>query len=344
MKPAIVFLITVFVCFTKVFCQDDCMALQNLADSLHNVNQYQQAINTYSKIILLNCGSLQAALNNRGSMYDDLQKYDSALVDFNKAYGIDSTYPTTLVNLGVCYANQEEFPLAIVMLNKATKYSDQPSWIFNILGGVKAASGDTLGPIKDYQSAIAADKHNIQAYNNLIKLYSVLDSFKAEEKTYDTLIANNADNPEFILQRAVFYYKHKEVAKAAADYTTILKADPDNYEVYVNRALCYELADKPAAALKDYNVSIAINENYMAYYNRARLYHKFYNNNKQAIKDNLKCVELNPEYATGWLSLGNYYENIEQYTNAKKAFETGLAKSPDEDTRAKLAIRLKELE
>lgn len=326
------------------------------ADSMNREGMVQESVNMYTRVIALNCDSIQLALNNRGSLYNAMEEYDSAFSDLARAYKMDTTSSSVLANLGVVYSHLKKYDTALALLNKAIYYDPAASQYYKLRADIRTDFHDYAGAEKDYKKGIELNKHNIEAQEGLIVLYKVIVSQKRDEddafdsavnnvlEAYANAIADNPDHPYIRVERGYFYYKHGRSDKAIEDYDWYLKLTPGSYRTFVDRGLAYEEMDKEDLAMKDFTASIAVHENYLAYYNRARLYHKWYKNIKQAIKDNLKCIELNPDYATAYLNLGNCYFDLKQYDKAKEIYEKGLTKNPNRDTKSKIEFQLEQLQ
>lgn len=348
-KTALTFLLVI----VQVLCfgQDKCKSLKQQADSFYHAGLPLQSINTYTEMISIGCNNLQQLYNNRGSLYNDIEQYDSALSDLLKAYAIDSTEPSGLTNLAICYSYLKDYNKALQYINKAISYDTSASLYYKLRADIETNYKNYPGAEGDYKKSIMLNKHNIDAHEGLIVLYKYIARRQEDETTlnnvleaYADAIKSNPDHPYIRVERGYFYYIHGQGAKAVEDYTFYLNTDPKSYRTFVNRALAYETLEQYDSALADYNSSIAVNENYLAYYNRGRLYRRYFSNNKQAIKDNLKCIELNPGYAIAYLNLGNCYFDEKQYSKAKDAYKKGLANNPDGDTKTKLDIALSRLE
>ncbi len=99
-----------------------------------NHNQYREAINFYLRSLDLNKGlgnenGIAMLNNNLGTLYADIEAYDTALFYFKKTYGARKAnnqkigMTSALINMSVVYNNLGEPEQAIKMLNDAVSYS-----------------------------------------------------------------------------------------------------------------------------------------------------------------------------------------------------------------------------
>lgn len=162
--------------------------LRVLGDAYYYIEHYEDAKNTYDKILNLNPYD-QVALRHRGAVYshmkkdtealndynralelkpDDyvafndrgvsfayLKRYEEALADFNHALEIRPDHPATLNNRGEVYSKLKRYPEAIADINRALELRpNYPAALYN-RASIYSVCGETDGALTYLEKAIA---------------------------------------------------------------------------------------------------------------------------------------------------------------------------------------------
>jgi len=91
---------------------------------------------------------------NLGNFLFDNQRYEEALIYYNKAIELDGKNPDVIVDAGVCYFNLRNFNESIKYFEKALKINPKhPNALYN-LGIVKSQTGDMQGMLEAWNTLI----------------------------------------------------------------------------------------------------------------------------------------------------------------------------------------------
>ncbi|WP_045356369.1 trypsin-like peptidase domain-containing protein, partial [Microcystis aeruginosa] len=90
----------------------------NRGNLYSDLQKYELALSDYNKAIDIN-PNYAGAYNNRGILYKDLQKYELALSDYNKAIDINPNFAMAYNNRGNLYSDLQKYELALSDYNKA---------------------------------------------------------------------------------------------------------------------------------------------------------------------------------------------------------------------------------
>jgi len=171
-----------------------------------------------------------------------------------------------------------------------------------------------------------------------------LEQFNLSEiADLNTTLAQNNDDAELYLKRAILYASINEYSKALADFDKSLKLDSTNYISYFSRAnLLYKLIEETEKetvqytlkmVLSDYAKCIKENPNFsFVYFNRGNL--KFKDGKYlEAIDDYTASIKVNPNFAEAYFNRGLILlvlDNREQACkDFSKAGELGFLTSYD---------------
>lgn len=97
----------------------------------------------------------------------NIRNYDCAIETFSKTILLNPNYTAAYVNRGISYANQRDFVRAIKDLVKATQLSPQYSEAYTILGLVYDMEGDRPRAVENYERALELDPDNSVALEQL---------------------------------------------------------------------------------------------------------------------------------------------------------------------------------
>ncbi len=112
------------------------------------------AIQFYDSAIVKNPNDADT-YNNRGVLYNTIQKYDLALIDYNKAIQLNPNYANAYNNRGILYSLQEKEKraLALIDYNKAIQLNPNDGSSYSNRAIIKIIINDFKGACADAQKA-----------------------------------------------------------------------------------------------------------------------------------------------------------------------------------------------
>jgi tetratricopeptide (TPR) repeat protein len=235
------------------------------------------------------------AYYNRGHVYLNEGKNDSALRDFNKAIELQPTYANAYNNRGILYMNENKNDEAL----------------------------------RDFDSAVVL-KPNSEAFHlsrgNALKNKNAFQEALAE---YDKALSLKPDFAEAFYSRGILFMNQGKHAEAVGEYSKAISLNPDYIEAYLNRANSFRDNNQFENALKDYEKVIMLDPNFiLAYFNRGTLYMNR-SMSDLALKDFDKAIQLNPAYAQAHHNKANIFYNEKKYDEAIINFSQAIKVKPD---------------
>jgi tetratricopeptide (TPR) repeat protein len=198
------------------------------AQSYYDQNQFQQAIDDYTKAIQENPNNYMAYIN-RGIVLFELNRYDEALKDFKKAQIINPKNAYAYYNSAIVYTKMASTTLendntylfyqkAKDELTKAIQNDPNFYKAYINRGLVNYKLAFYQDAIDDFTKAIQLKPLDYKAYYNRGIVYYILDNFKAAESDFTNAIEINPDNADAYFNRGLVY-KHEDNSKGAlADF------------------------------------------------------------------------------------------------------------------------------
>jgi tetratricopeptide (TPR) repeat protein len=155
--------------------------------------------------------------NNRGSIYNDLDKYDDALSDLNYAIKLKPDYSDAYMNIG--------------LVNKKMKNFDKAFENFSI--------------------ALNCDNNNYKVLINQAILNKEMHNYLAGLKIINELIDIHQSEAALSV-RAEIFTSLKKYDLAIKDLTKAITLNPYKSDLYTNRGILYESIGEDSLALIDY--------------------------------------------------------------------------------------------
>ena len=206
------------------------------------------------------------AYNNLGSFYQKQQKLDTALMYFNEAINLKSSFPEARTNR---------------------------SDIFRV-------KGDYVRAIADCDSAIATDKNYTEAYMNRGIAYCFVGKYDAALSDFTFVVSKKAGEASLYCNRGNLYDMKGKIDSAFSDYSEAIKLDPEYADAYFSRGRTYVKMQKYKEAIDDLNKAIELNttsNNVYIYRSQAYMAMGNYSAAMQDITTAQKLgVQVNEEY------------------------------------------------
>ena len=149
----------------KLFPDSASVAYYNRGGVYNASGNYRQAIEDYSKAIMI---SPQFGANyvNRGNVYCVLGNYKEAINDFSKAIELNPKYAISYFNRGNVNSILKNYKEAIRDYDMAIKYNQRFETAYLNRGNAYSELGNYRQAIEDYNRAIEINSQNPTAYRN----------------------------------------------------------------------------------------------------------------------------------------------------------------------------------
>jgi tetratricopeptide (TPR) repeat protein/S1-C subfamily serine protease len=267
--------------------------------------------------------------SNRGNLYSDLQKYELALSDYNKAININPNYAKAYLNRGNLYHNQQKYELALADYNKAIKINPNLVEAYYNRGSLYSDLQKYELALSDYNKAIELDSNLAEAYSNRGNIYYYQQKYELALADFNKAIELNRNDAIAYNNRGNLYHNQQKYELALSDFNKAIELNRNYAIAYYNRGILYQDLQKYDLALSDYSKAIEINPNYAyAYLNRGNLYSDL-QKYELALSDYSKAIEINPNYAYAYLNRGILYSDQQKYELALADYNKAIEINPN---------------
>lgn len=153
----------------------------------------------------------------RGIIYTEQKEITKALISFQEAYEVDTTYIKALLKQGELLTTVDS----------------------------------TVAAISAYQRYLEQSPHSDSIRMKLALLYFHQKEFQKAASEVELLLKDNAQNPSFLLLCAQIYEKQEKFRDAISCYSTMLEQDSNNPALLFERALLYAKVNEENLFKKD---------------------------------------------------------------------------------------------
>jgi len=264
--------------FSFTQAAEDLYLSELLARSFNKVEEYEMAIHIL-KDVLKTRNELRDGWILLGFAYLNLEKYQFALTAFDKAYSLDTEWPTTQYFLGITHKELDHFKDSIVYFNYALNNNFKPE---------------------------------VVVYRHLADLYFDTEEYEKSADAYEKVLdVNNKDINAFI--RPIWLYVDfiKNTDKAIKLAETAVLAAPESAMSYNLLGWAY-IAKDELKAEKNLKKSLEIDSNLAAaYYNLGHLYVQ-QNKTDKALQFYQKAYEMDSSGSIGNMAASAYNELLKE--------------------------------
>lgn len=254
---------------------------------------------------------------------------DQALETLKK---LTNLFPTAaiLFNIeGVCYANQQQFDIAISSYKQAIKIQPDYTEVHYNLGVAFNNAGTPNQAISSYKRALEINPDYPEAHYNLGVIYSSQRKFSTAIFHYRQAIKFKPNYIKACSNLGIALKDTGQLQASAESYRQVLKLQPDNPEALYNLAnVLYDLGQIPAA-IGYYNNALEINPDYAEAHNNIGIALKESGKTEQASNHYKNALKKNPNYAEAHFNLGIILQDTGQLHEAKNHYEQALKINPD---------------
>ena len=203
-------------------------ALNNRGTVLNELGRNAEAIATYDKALAIRPDYAEA-LNNRGKAFCDLRRYDEALANSDKALEIRPNYAEALHNRGNALNGLKHFEEAIASFDQALTVNPDYAEAHNARGNALGALRRHAEALASYDRALAVRPDYSEALNNRGVVLNDLGRLGEALACYNQALTGS-DFADVLNNRAGTYNSMKRYQEAASDWAKCPTLDPNyNY-------------------------------------------------------------------------------------------------------------------
>jgi tetratricopeptide (TPR) repeat protein/TolB-like protein len=264
--------------------------------------------------------------------YDKKENIENAVKVFDTALDLDPQYAGAYAGRGETYWKMYESgkdPQWIESSRRDCEHSlalnKQLPAAHVCLGTVYKGTGHYEEAVAQFESAVASEPTNDDAYRGLADAYESLGKLAEAEQTYHRAIELRPHYWAGYSWLGVFYYNHARYADAASMFSQVIALTPDSIRGYYNLGATYNSQGRYADAIGMLQHSIAIRPTATAYTNLGNAYF-FLRRYAEAAGAYEEAVKLRQTDYVLWWNLGDgYYWAPGKRAQAAEAYRQAIA-------------------
>ena len=287
-------------------------------NAYYELENYQNAIKDYNKATSLNPSYVNVYFN-RGMAYFDQQNYDEAIDDFTQVLRLKPQDDEAYDRRGLVYYESQNYSKAIEDFTQVIKLrpNDVDAYeAYEIRGLAKQANNDLQGAMADYTQMVNIQPDGIGGYHRRGRARFFLGDYQGSVDDYSQVIKIDPKNEDAYARRCSTYLNLAEYEKAVSDCTEAIKIVPKNGMAYNNRCIAYLNLKEYQKSISDCTQRIELEpQNPEGYTNRGAAYVQDKQLQK-AIEDYTQAIGLRPNQAEAYSNRGNIYSEQKEYQQA----------------------------
>ncbi|MCW1735945.1 tetratricopeptide repeat protein [Anaerorudis cellulosivorans] len=189
-------------------------------------------------------------------------KYDEAFDYLQHCYSIDSTNANVLTELGTFYNVLDEKSKALVFLKKAVKYDPKNYYYNTMLAGLSKESGNNQEAIAIYQFLLKEYPSKLELYMQLSQAYADSGELQKAVEVLNELEKISGVSETTALNKFQLYSMLNQKEKAFTEIENIIAQNPDDPRYIVLIGDLYLQDNQPDKAIYYYNQAKAIDPDY----------------------------------------------------------------------------------
>ncbi|MEM6721679.1 MAG: tetratricopeptide repeat protein, partial [Bacteroidota bacterium] len=219
------------------------------------------------------------AYYNRAMVYNNLKKYELAIIDYTKAIELDNYDKKAYYHRGVVYDKLRRYKMAL----------------------------------KDFLYVLNFDNTDEEAYNSIGIVYDNLKLYELAIKNYTRAIELNKNFVRAYRHRGIVYDRLEKYDLALKDLTKAIELDVYYFPSYQSRGIVYSNLKQHKLAIKDQTKVIDLNQYCLEAYNCRGSDYLALKKYELALKDFHQVIELDKKFSDVYANLGILYSEINNY-------------------------------
>lgn len=288
------------------------------------LQRYEAALVAFNKAIEL-VPDYTLAYNNRGNTYRGLGNHKVALTDFSRAIELDPDYAIAYNNRGNTYHDLQDYTTALMDFDQAIQLDATYALAYINRGSTYRMLGRHEAALADFQRAIELDGQSAKAYYNRGNVCADLQKYEAALTDFSQSIQLDPLSVPSYINRGNTYHALRQYQQALSDYNRAIDLEPVYAKAYHNRGNTQLALGHYDAALVDLNHSIRLEPTNAKAYNDRGLIYARQQQYKQALADFNRAIDLNASYAAAYNNRGNVYDVLQQHQAAETDFRRAIA-------------------
>jgi tetratricopeptide (TPR) repeat protein len=260
-----------------------------------------------------------------GLLYESLGNIPRALASYRGFLTKDPSSVNLTLKVGALYMRLKKYDSAESLYVAAEKSDGQNPRLYNGIGEIKLARGDTALALDFFRKAVMADSTFLDGLRNLAQVHLRKGSYADAIPYYEKLNANDSVGGIFGKTLALLYYYGKKTEKAKTLLQKLLSDDINDPELHFYLGLVYGSQDSVDLAAIEFGKALAIRSSFSDAWLQLCYLDLKQKEYDRALSTAKRFTESAPTYGGAWRTMGYVYNVRKEYAAALPFFKKALS-------------------
>ncbi|MEL4898049.1 tetratricopeptide repeat protein [Crocosphaera sp. Alani8] len=303
-------------------------ALTNFSLYLYQKNRYKHSLKCYQQLVTVVKEDADI-LFNLATTYAYLERYDEAILSYDKALEFKPDYDAAWYNRGIALKNLGRLDEAILSYDKALEFKPDDDAAWYNRGIALKNLGRLDEAILSYDKAIEIKPDDDAAWYNRGIALKNLGRLDEAILSYDKALEFKPDDDAAWYNRGIALKNLGRLDEAILSYDKALEFKPDDDAAWYNRGIALKNLGRLDEAILSYDKAIEIKPDYdAAWYNRGNALDDL-GRLDEAILSYDKALEFKPDYDAAWYNRGNALDDLGRLDEAILSYDKAIEIKPD---------------
>lgn len=218
--------------------------------------------------------------------------------------------------------------LALMDYKKAVSIDSSKAEYLSAIGALLFDHKDISGSVSWLQRALQRDPSDVKSHLKLTKVMIFMGEYPKAFAEVNTVLRNDAFNPEGYFLKGIIYKEMKDTMKAISSFQTVMNVAPDYKEAMIQLGQLYNMKGNPIGMQYLDNAFRLDTTDLFPLYAKGMHYQekKQY---EQAKKEYRRCLEHDPQYADALFATGFILLQQDSFEKARRQFDLVTKSEPN---------------
>jgi tetratricopeptide (TPR) repeat protein len=269
-----------------------------------------------------------------GVVYESMGSLPKAISNYKAILDKDTTSVDLVIRVSALYGRLRNWAAAESLLVTASGNTGKEPRLYNAIGEIKLAKGDTALGLDFFKMAAVIDSDFVDAARNIAQVYIRRGDWASAIPYYERLEASDSGGEMFGRTLAMLYYYGNKYEKAKALLRSMLAADIEDYELHFYLGLSYAAQDSADLSRTEFEKTLVIRPDFAEAWMQLAYLDIKVKDVDEALADAKRFAKALPASPAAWRTLGYVYNVRKEFKNALPQ----LRKAVDMDTLDAFAL------
>ena len=297
---------------------------------LHEANDYsdnadtlEKSINLYNQAIELN-PSLLPALFWKGSVLDDLGRYDEAIVSYDRALEVEPENSQTWHFRGIALYNLGKVEEAMLSYDNALQINPNYYKVWYCRGNILDSLEKYEEAILCYDKALTIEPDDSESWRSRGNSLLNLERYEEAITSYNQALKYNSELYQVWVFRGLLLDDLERYEEAITSFDRALQVHPDCHEAFYNRGNTLVSLGRYEEAIISFNRALDISPTLHHAWHEKGAILKALGRYEESILSFDKALETNPDNCETWFNRGFSLHSLGRYEESILSFDRAL--------------------